>query len=358
VLAIESSCDETSVAVLDGACRVLGQSTHSQIALHRPYGGVVPELASRNHTLALPDVLESALAQAATPVAEIDVFAATAGPGLASALLVGNTTAKALALACNKPFLAINHLEGHLLSPFFGTGGIPESVVLVVSGGHTLLVHVRAVGDYQLLGRTRDDAAGEAFDKVGKMLGLPYPGGPEIDRMAGSGDPRAFDFPRSMIDSGDFDFSFSGLKTSVRVCLEKLEPEARARLLPDLCASFQAAVVEVLVAKSLAAAEHCGVRRIAAGGGVACNRFLRQHLADRAATAGLQVDLTTPDLATDNAAMIAFVARHRHLAGQSTPLDADIDPNLPLDGLIALRGARTENFQESARANRFRPGGL
>ena len=338
VLAIESSCDETSVAVLDGNARLLGEQTYSQIAFHQPYGGVVPELASRNHTLALPDTLAAALAAAAVTVADIHVFAATAGPGLASSLLVGNTTAKALALATGKSFLAINHLEGHLLSPFFGPEPVPEAVVLVVSGGHTLLVHVLGAGEYRLLGRSKDDAAGEAFDKVGKMLGLPYPGGPEIDRLAGAGNPAAVAFPRSMSDSGDFDFSFSGLKTAVRTHLAKHAGGPLPQSLPDLCASFQEAVVDVLVAKSLAALRQTGVGLLGVGGGVACNRRLRTKLAQACATAGINLRMCTGALATDNAAMIAFAAMQHHAAGSRTPLDADIDPNFPLPGLGVLRG--------------------
>ncbi len=338
ILAIESSCDETSVALLDGDARVLGESTHSQIATHRPYGGVVPELASRNHTLALPAVLEDALAKSGLGLEAVDCFAATAGPGLASALLVGNTTAKALALGTGKPFLAINHLEGHLLSPFFGPEPVPASMVLVVSGGHTLLVHVRGPGDYALFGRTRDDAAGEAFDKVGKMLGLPYPGGPAVDRMASGGNPGAVDFPRSMSGSGDFDFSFSGLKTAVRIHISRLSEKELVRDLPDICASFQEAVVEVLVEKTLAAARAAGVDRIGVGGGVACNRRLREEMTVACGKAAFRLDLTGPDLATDNAAMIAFAALQHYRAGHRTALDADIDPNFPLPGLGIVRG--------------------
>ena len=348
ILAIESSCDETSVAILDGQCHVLGQCTHSQIAAHRPYGGVVPELASRNHTLALPPVLEQALSQAGLRLSQIEAFAATSGPGLASALLVGNTCAKAMALAMRKPFLAINHLEGHLLSAFFGADCVPESVVLVVSGGHTLLVHVKKAGEYTLLGRTLDDAAGEAFDKVGKMLGLPYPGGPEIDRMANGGDSKAFAFPRGMGSSGDLQFSFSGLKTSVRVCLEKLSEAEKVARLPDLCASFQAAVVDVLVEKSLAALRLCGVNVLGVGGGVACNRSLRSRFAEMAEQHGVQVHMTPPTLATDNAAMIAYAARLRFRAGFQTALDEDINPNMPLDGLGIVRGKEANTHKSRA----------
>ena len=338
ILAIETSCDETSVAAIDGNGRVLAQETASQIAAHRPYGGVVPELASRNHTALLPRVLEAVLDALGSRPGDFDAFAATAGPGLASSLLVGNTTAKALALANDRPYFAVNHLEGHLLSPFCGLDSIPPSIVLVVSGGHTLLLRVAGAGNYELLGRTRDDAAGEAFDKVGKLLGLPYPGGPEVDRMAASGNPRAYDFPRSMIESGDFDFSFSGLKTSVRYRLDDLDPERRESWLADVCASFQEAVVDVLVAKTLAAARACGVATVAVGGGVACNRRLRAVLTEACAAEGFELRMVSPALATDNAAMIAEAARHRFGRQPGNALDEDIDPNLPLPGLGRLRG--------------------
>jgi N6-L-threonylcarbamoyladenine synthase len=338
LLAIESSCDETSAAIIDGSATILAEATHSQITDHRPYGGVVPELASRNHTTALPGILERVFAASGLHPRDMDGFAATAGPGLASSLLVGNTTAKALALATGKPFHAINHLEGHLLSPFHGPDPIPRAVVLVASGGHTLLLHRREDGGIVLLGRSRDDAAGEAFDKVGKMLGLPYPGGPEIDKHAAHGNPAAFDFPRAMLDSGDGDFSFSGLKTSVRVRLADMESSARAAALDDLCASFQEAVVDVLVAKSISATKALGLRHLGVGGGVACNRRLRAALTDACDRQGITLHLVSGSLATDNAAMIAFAALHRHRAGLFTPLDADIDPNMPLDGLAPARG--------------------
>lgn len=341
LLAIESSCDETSAAIIDGSATILAEATHSQIPDHRPYGGVVPELASRNHTTALPEILERVFSASGLEPSDMDGFAATAGPGLASSLLVGNTTAKALALATGKPFHAINHLEGHLLSPFFGPEPIPASVVLIASGGHTLLLHRDEAGGISLLGRSRDDAAGEAFDKVGKMLGLPYPGGPEIDKQAVHGNPTAFAFPRAMLDSGDGDFSFSGLKTSVRVCLAEMDAARRAAALADLCASFQEAVVEVLVEKSVAVTKALGLHHLGVGGGVACNRRLREVLTKRCHREGIALHLVGASLATDNAAMIAFAALHRHRAGFTTPLDADIDPNLPLDGLAPARGQRS-----------------
>ncbi|QQL45097.1 tRNA (adenosine(37)-N6)-threonylcarbamoyltransferase complex transferase subunit TsaD [Sulfuriroseicoccus oceanibius] len=331
VLAIESSCDETAVAVLRGRESLLSAVVASQIEAHRPFGGVVPELASRQHSAATPGLLAAALEKAGVDVADVDVFAATAGPGLASSLLVGNTTAKALALACGKPFLAINHLEGHLLSPFFGDSeGVQPNVALVVSGGHTMLVDVAGVGSYELMGRSRDDAAGEAFDKVAKMLGLPYPGGPLIDQLAVEGDPKAYDFPRSMMKKPGFEFSFSGLKTSVRYLTETFDQEKRDEWLPDVCASFQQAVVDVLVGKTLRAAKAAGRKLVTVSGGVGCNRCLREEMQRACDRAGLDLRIAEPALSTDNAAMIAYVAHEHHLLGRSSSLDSDVDPNLPL----------------------------
>ncbi len=335
ILALETSCDETAVALCDGSGAMLGSAISSQIPDHQPYGGVVPELASRNHLLRIRPLLQQVLDETGRSLQDIDAFAATAGPGLASSLLIGSTLAKSLALACAKPYLAINHLEGHLLSPFLGKpDGLRPGAALVVSGGHTLLLHLRGPGDYPLLGRTRDDAAGEAFDKVARMLGLPYPGGPVIDRLARCGDPQAFDFPRSMKHSGDFAFSFSGLKTSMFYLLPTLGDQAASRL-PDLCASFQEAVVDILVTKTLQAAHHLGARDVSVSGGVSCNSRLRAVFAQRCAQAGLALHLAAPAHTTDNAAMIAYAALQRFQAGQFSPLDADIDPNLALPSLPA-----------------------
>jgi N6-L-threonylcarbamoyladenine synthase len=326
LLAIETSCDETAAAVLRGTT-LLASEVASQIALHQAYGGVVPEVASRNHLRVLQPVINTALRAAGVSIEEIDAFAATNGPGLATSLMIGASAAKGLAVARRKPFLAVNHLEGHLLSPFFGDpAGVRPAVALVVSGGHTLLVEIEAFGRYRLLGQTRDDAAGEAFDKVGKLLGLPYPGGPNVNRLANEGDPRRFDFPRSMLDSGDFHFSFSGLKTSVRYLLPKLA----SLPLPDLCASFQEAVVDVLVAKTLRAAEVTRRRVIAVSGGVSCNSRLREKFREACAARGLELRLAEPALCTDNAAMIGYVAALMLEHGESSPLTADINPNLRL----------------------------
>jgi len=331
LLAIESSCDETAVAVVRGTAdhptQVLASEVASQIALHREHGGVVPELASRNHSLHLRPLIEQALQRAGVGIAEIDAFAATNGPGLASSLLVGTTAAKAMACAARRPFLAINHLEGHLLSPFIGATRVPPHLALIVSGGHTLLLEVTAPGRYRKLGGTRDDAAGEAYDKVGKMLGLPYPGGPEIEKAARTGNPAAYPFPRSMLHDPHLDFSFSGLKTAVLYTLQR-EPSPPA--VNDLAASFQQAVIDILVGKTLRAAQQTGHRTIALSGGVSLNRALRDSFADACQRRGLTLATAPPQLCTDNAAMIAFAALLRHLAGESSPLDGDIHPNLPL----------------------------
>ena len=325
VLALETSCDETAVAILQDG-KLLASEIASQIALHALTGGVVPEVASRNHLRMLRPVLEAALAKAALSLEKIDAFAATRGPGLATSLMIGLSAAKGLAVGFARPFLAVNHMEGHLLSPFFGKGGVRPAMGLVVSGGHTMLVDIEAVGKYRLLGQTQDDAAGEAFDKVGKLLGLPYPGGPNVNRLAADGNPARFDFPRSMMDSGDFAFSFSGLKTSVRYFLQKQTELPMA----DVCASFQEAIVDVLVAKTMRAARETGRKVIAVSGGVSCNSRLRERLAQECAKRGLELLLAEPGLCTDNAAMIAYVAALHLAEGQTSPLTTEIDPNLRL----------------------------
>lgn len=333
LLAIESSCDETAVAIYGQSSsslpnELLVSLISSQIELHKDLGGVVPELASRNHTLRIEPLVASALAQAGLSVQELDAFAATGGPGLASSLMVGHSFAKGLALASNKPFLSINHMEGHLLSPFVGEEEIPPHLGLIVSGGHTLLIRAQGVGHYEVLGQTLDDAAGEAFDKVARMLELPYPGGPEIERLARDGDATAFDFPRSLLQDPSLDFSFSGLKTAVLYTLQKL-PHPRERL-PDLCASFQAAVFEVLIAKTLRAAEEQELALVTLSGGVSCNASLRGQLSAACHAQGLTFRASPASLSTDNAAMIAFTAHHKLLAGQSSALTTEIDPNLKL----------------------------
>lgn len=324
ILAIETSCDETSAAVLEGFGRVLSHEIFSQAPLHSEFGGVVPEVASRNHLAHLPRVVDRALDAAGRSPGDLAAVAATSGPGLAAALLVGTSAAKGLALGAGCPFLAVNHIEGHLLSPFFGMEEIPPHMALVVSGGHTLLFDVRKFGDYELLGRTRDDAAGEAFDKVAKMLGLGYPGGVEVDRLARSGNPARFSLPRGMLDSGDFHFSFSGLKTAMRLLLEK---GFTADDLPDICASFQAAVIEVLVAKSFRAARTLGRKIVALSGGVSANSSLRAAALAQAEKSELTLRFAPDGLRTDNALMIAYAAAHHLARGEQHPVTLDILPN-------------------------------
>ncbi len=329
VLAIETSCDETAVAVLRAPGQLLAAEVASQIEVHNRFGGVVPEVASRNHLLALRPLIDRALGTADLGIVEVAAFAATAGPGLATSLMIGLSAAKGLAVGMRKPFFAINHIEGHLLSPFFG-GEVEPCVALVASGGHTILAEVLAAGKYRVLGQTRDDAAGEAFDKVAKLLGLPYPGGPAIEQRARGGDAGRFVLPRSMIDSGDAEFSFSGLKTAVRYLLPKVDLD-EARSLADLCASFQEAVVDVLVAKTMAAAQRSGRKLVTVSGGVSCNARLRERFREACAADGFELRLAEPALCTDNAAMIAFVAAGRLARGELSPLTAEIAPNLRLE---------------------------
>ena len=333
VLALETSCDETAVAILRGrddhsGPELLASEVASQIAEHEKYGGIVPEIASRNHLAYAPRLLNRTAKASRIDLSDVDAFAATSGPGLASSLMIGASIAKGLAIGFGKPYLAINHLEGHLLSPFFsgadGEAGIRPNVSLIVSGGHTMLVRVHALCDYQVIGRTVDDAAGEAFDKVAKMLGLAYPGGPEIEKIARDGDPNRFDLPRSML--GSENFSFSGLKTAVRYLLPKMHGD----FLADLCASFQQAIIDVLVTKTIAAAQKYNVDLVTVSGGVSCNEELRRQLHEACSRNGFEFKNAEPWLCTDNAAMIAFAALLRSRAGFESQVTEEIDPNLAL----------------------------
>ena len=323
ILALETSCDETAIAVLRDH-ELLVSEVASQIAEHKKFGGVVPEVASRNHLVHAPPLLERAMCDARIEIAQVDAFAATGGPGLASSLMIGASIAKGLAIGFGKPYLAINHLEGHLLSPFFGETEIKPNVSLVVSGGHTMSIFVRGVGEYQIIGRTVDDAAGEAFDKIAKLLGLGYPGGPEIEKYAAKGDPKRFDLPRSMPDSENF--SFSGLKTAVRYLL----PTLRGDFLADICASVQAAIVDVLVSKTIAAAKKHHIDLVTVSGGVSCNRELRKQMREACKRHRLRLKIAEPWLCTDNAAMIAFAAMLKLENGYSSRVTEEIDPNLSL----------------------------
>ena len=326
LLAIESSCDETAASVLSPPSTLLASEIASQVEKHRPYGGVVPELASRNHLVLLEPIISQTLKSAGLSIDEIQAFAATSGPGLSSSLLMGNTAAKALALASNKPFISVNHIEGHLCSPFMEME-IKPHIALIVSGGHTLLIKVNGFNEYETLGNSLDDAAGEAFDKVGKMLGLPYPGGPEVEKLARQGDPKSFDFPRSMTNRDNSNFSFSGLKTSVLYTLKKI-PNPSEQIIADLCASFQIAVVEILIHKATQAALKENLNTIALSGGVACNLSLRQALEIKCQKNGLELIAVDYKYSTDNAAMIARAAAERFMQKRFTPLSEDVNPNL------------------------------
>lgn len=343
VLGIESSCDETGVALYDTARGsssslgpgLLGHAVHSQVVMHEAYGGVVPELASRDHIRRLVPLLEGVLAEAGANKQDIDAIAYTAGPGLAGALLVGASFAASLALALGVPALPVHHLEGHLLSPLLAAD--PPAypfVALLVSGGHTQLMRVTGVGAYELLGESVDDAAGEAFDKTAKLLGLGYPGGPQLARLAAGGGPSALRLPRPMINSGDFQFSFSGLKTAVLTQVHGrtlTEPEAA-----NLAWEFQEAVTEVLVAKALSALRHCRLDRLVVAGGVGANRRLRQRLDENAAAARVRVYYPELALCTDNGAMIAFCGAQRLLAGTAAPVTGgafSVRPRWPLQEL-------------------------
>ena len=337
VLGIETSCDETSAAIVrDG--RVLSNVISSQL-VHKKYGGVVPELASRAHQRLIIEVVDEALATAGVDRTDVDGIAATQGPGLAGALLVGLNFGKALSYSLRIPFVGVNHMEGHLYSNFL-TDEKPSVpfVSLIVSGGHTMLVLVEALFRHRLLGQSRDDAAGEAFDKVAKMLGLGYPGGPVIDKFASTGNPDAVHFPRSFLEPGSHDFSFSGIKTAVLYHLRHqgmvgpdiVPGQIDGRPLADLCASFQAAIVDVLVTKTMAAAGQFAVADIALAGGVSANSALRRRMSEEAGKRGLRVFSPRLEYCMDNAAMIAYVGQQRLRAGQSSPLDLSAVANLEL----------------------------
>jgi N6-L-threonylcarbamoyladenine synthase len=332
VLGIETSCDETAVAVFDGAKGLLANRVFSQVELHRRHGGVVPELASREHIERLLPMIEEALAEAGIAPQAIDGIAYTAGPGLIGALLVGASLARSLGYAWGVPVVGVHHLEGHLLAPALEPGA-PDFpfVALQVSGGHTMLVEVRGVGCYRILGETQDDAAGEAFDKTAKLLGLGYPGGPALAALAERGRDGAFEFPRPMLDRPGLDFSFSGLKTAVVVAVRgrTLDEAVRA----DVARGFETAMVETLVAKSLRALRETGIGALVVAGGVGANRRLREALAQAVAAAGNRVYFPRPEFCTDNAAMIALAGHHRLAAGEREDLAVRARARWPLDEL-------------------------
>ncbi len=331
ILGIESSCDDCAAALVRDGETILSQAIHSQFDIHEPFGGVVPELASRNHLEKIVPVVETAMGDADVGWSDLDGVAATYGPGLVGSLLVGLSAAKAIAFSLGIPFQGVNHLEGHLTAIFLEDRTVSFPFLgLIVSGGHTSLYRVEGFGSYQLLGQTRDDAAGEAFDKVAKLLGLGYPGGIVIDRLSRQGDPQAFSFPRAMTSPKTLDFSFSGLKTSVRYFVQKHEPAFIQAHMADLVASFQEAVVDSLIIKLTQAVTSSQLRRIVVSGGVAANSRLRSRLGEVAETEGLDVHFPSPQLCTDNAAMVAAVG-YRHLCmGISSPLSLNAVANLLL----------------------------
>lgn len=326
VLAIETSCDETAAAIVMGGTAVLSSVVSSQIDLHARFGGVVPEIASRAHVEVLPSIVAEAIENAGIDVRRIDAVAATHGPGLIGALLVGVCSAKALAFSWGVPYVGVNHLEAHLYAGLLEDKTLEfPLVVVLVSGGHTMLIEMQDHGRYRLLGRTIDDAAGEAFDKVARFLDLGYPGGPEIDRIAAEGDPTAIDFPRAMVHDG-LDFSFSGLKTSVVNYVRKNPSTATS----DVAASFQRAVVDVLVAKARRAALQVGARGLVLGGGVAANSLLRADFATMCSDLDVRCSLPSRAMCTDNAAMIGSAAWYRLARDGATPLETGAFPNLRL----------------------------
>lgn len=330
ILGIETSCDETAAAVVEAGRRIRSNVVASQTDLHQRWGGVVPEVASRRHVELIIPVIDRALADAGITLADVDGVAVTQGPGLVGSLLVGIAAAKAIAFARRLPLVGVNHIEGHIYANFLAHPELePPLVCLTVSGGHTVLFYVPAYGQYQVMGATRDDAAGEALDKVARLLGLGYPGGPAIDRLAQGQDPAAYDFPRAMLDES-YEFSFSGLKTAAVQQLERARRRGEAVDLPKFAAAFQEAIVDVLVAKAVRAAQEKGVAQIMIAGGVAANSRLRERLTAAGAELGLRVYWPPPALCTDNAAMIAAAGYFRLQAGERAPWSLNAEPQLRL----------------------------
>jgi len=331
VLAIETSCDETAAAVVRDGRTILSSVVSSQIAIHAEYGGVVPEIASRKHLEMISPVISQALREAGTALSEIEGIAVTRGPGLSGALLVGFSVAKALAFSCGIPFVGVHHIEGHIFASFLEQPVEFPFLALVVSGGHTHLYHVEGFGRYKTLGRTIDDAAGEAFDKSGKIMGLEYPAGAKIDALAQGGDARAVSLPRPMIHDGTLKFSFSGLKTALMQHVARHPVTIPGQAASDLCASFQQAVCDVLAFKTLAALEQCGARRLMVAGGVACNSGVRSTMAALARERGIELHIPRPSLCGDNAAMLAVPGNYYLEQGLFSAPDLDVTATWEMD---------------------------
>lgn len=331
ILAIESSCDETSAAIVKNGREVLSNIIASQIDIHTKFGGVVPEVASRKHIEVISNVVEEALEEAKMTLEDIDAVAVTYGPGLVGALLVGVQYAKALAYSINKPLIAVNHIEGHISANFIEHKDLePPFVCLVVSGGHTFIVHMKDYGEFEVIGQTRDDAAGEAYDKIARAIGLGYPGGPKIDKLAKEGNPEAIKFPRANFHDDSLDFSFSGVKSAVLNYLNKMEMTKQEINKADVAASFQKAVVDVLVDNVMKTCEKKKVDKVAIAGGVASNSALRKHMIEEGEKKGIRVLFPAPILCTDNAAMIGSAAYFELLKERNAPLNLNAIPNLKL----------------------------
>ncbi len=330
-LAIETSCDETSVAVVENGRWVLSNIISSQIDIHKRFGGVVPEVASRKHIESISYVVKEALEEAEKTFEDIDHVGVTYGPGLVGALLVGLSYAKGLAFARGIPLNGVNHIEGHIYANFIEDKELrPPFISLIVSGGHSHLVYVQDYGVYEVLGQTRDDAAGEAFDKIARALDLGYPGGPEIDRLAQTGDPKALDFPQAYLEEGTYDFSFSGLKSSALNYINQQKMKKQPIPLEDMAASYQQAIIEVLVEKAIRCAKEKNMDKIVLAGGVAANRGLRALLKARGEEEGIRVQYPSLTLCTDNAAMIGSVAYYQYMKGERSPLNLNGVPNLKI----------------------------
>lgn len=331
ILAIETSCDETSVSVIKNGREILSNTISSQIPTHRIFGGVVPEIASRMHLENINLIIQESLAEANLGFENIDVVACTKGPGLIGALLVGISSAKAISYALNIPLVGVNHMQGHICANYLVHKELePPFIGLIVSGGHTYLVHVKGYNDFEIIGRTRDDAAGESFDKIARALGLPYPGGPEIDKQAKNGDPTAIEFPRVIIDKNTYDFSFSGLKTSVLNYINNQRQKNLEINVPDICASFQQAVLDVLINKSIRLLKEKNMNKFVISGGVAANSKLIEMAEDMGKKNNIDIYYPSKILSTDNAAMIGCAAYYDYISGKKDELDLKVYPNLEL----------------------------